>query len=93
MEHKSLEVDAVSNLAEAVQSFIKNVGFPVFIALMLIYNQWQLQSFLMVTNEKRDTQLATLTDAVRTMSIVLTQLQGTANENKAMLTEQKYKSR
>ena len=78
----------ISNVvSESIKSFIRDLGFPIFISVVLIWNSWQMQNYLIGTNERREAQLETLTDAIRGMESTASKMRDVSIENNAMLRE------
>lgn len=85
IDKKSVEISSV--VSESIKSFIRDLGFPIFISVILIWNSWQMQSYLIGTNERREAQLATLAESIRGMQTASEKSRDISIENNAMLRE------
>lgn len=85
MTEKKVEISSL--VSDSVKSFIRDLGFPIFLSTLLIFNSWQMQNYLITTNDKRDLQITVLAEAVKELSIATNALRKTSDENNVMLKE------
>ena len=76
-----------SSMTDSVRIFIRDLGFPIFIAILLIYNSYQMQNYLISTNERREAQLVIMGEAIRQISNSTDKSREMMIENNAILRE------
>ena len=76
-----------SSIIDSIRIFIQDLGFQTFIAILLIYNSYQMQNYLISTNERREAQLAIMGEAIRQMSDSTNKSRELTTENNAILRE------
>lgn len=86
-EENKTKIDTAVFVGDSIKTFIRDLGFPIFVAILLIYNSWQMQTYLINTNDKRDQQIATLSEAVKQLSISTIRIQEIITENQRVLQE------
>ena len=86
-EEKQTRIETATIVTDSIKTFIRDLGFPIFIAILLIYNSWQMQTYLINTNDKRDEQIGVLSEAVRQLSTSTIKIQEIMTENQSILQE------